>query len=408
MSSVFRIMFCLLAMVVAGSLGSCKTLDAVIAYDEIRTEMRTPATAGPARLVIVQGMPIVHLYGNAYDRGTQYGTLLHNQLQALHRCFEGLLAAPTQARMLAYADGQEESLPPEVREELQSMSDASGVPYMELVALNITPEFACSGLAAWNPNAGSSNDASLIMGRNGDYFSLDFFRDRGMILRVIHPHEGLAVAGVTFLGMIGSFTGMNEHGVAYGNMMVSNASGPARQNGGLAIQLALRKASMRANSAAEMGELLLHMKHVVPMNVMVADSKEALVLELAPGGRAIRRGDDGVVVAANHFLSPELRRREVTDARFESLTAAGHKHRDHMTVDQMKKALWDARRPDTNLQATIFEPAKMKMCVSINHVPATAGPYVTLDLVKLFAEPPSENVDEPPATTTQPQATTAP
>jgi hypothetical protein len=108
-----------------------------------------------------------------------------------------------------------------------------------------------------------------------------------------------------------------------------------------------------------------------------------------------------VLVVANHFLSPELRRREVTDARFESLLAAGHKHRDHMTVDQMKKALWDARRPDSNLQATIFEPAKMKMYVSINRMPATAGPYVTLDLVKLFAEPPSENVAPPLVSATE-------
>jgi hypothetical protein len=213
---------------------------------------------------------------------------------------------------------------------------------------------------------------------------------------------------VTFLGMIGSFTGMNEHGVAYGNMMVSNAAGPARQNGGLTIQLALRKAAMQSGSAAEMCALLRHMKHVVPMSVMVADPKEALVVELGPGGTAVRRGDDGVLVAANHFLSLELRRREVSDARFDSLLAAGRKHRDHMTVEQMKKALWDARRPDTNLQATIFEPAKMRMHVSINRVPATAGPYVTLDLVRLFAEPPSECVDQPPAPATQPQAKTIP
>jgi dipeptidase len=157
----------------------------------------------------------------------------------------------------------------------------------------------------------------------------------------------------------------------------------------LAIQLALRHAAARASSAAEMGELLRHMKHVVPMNVMVADPNEALVLELAPGGTAVRRGNDGVLVAANHFLSPELRRREVSDARSDSLLAAGRKHRDHMTVQQMKKALWDTRRPNSNLQATIFEPAKMRMYVSINRVPATAGPYVMLDLAKLFAEPPS-------------------
>ena len=108
-----------------------------------------------------------------------------------------------------------------------------------------------------------------------------------------------------------------------------------------------------------------------------------------------------MLVAANHFLWSKLRRREVVDSRFESLLAAGREHHDHMTVKQMKKALWDARRPDSNLQATIFEPAKMKMYVSINRVPATAGPYVTLDLVRLFAEPPSQSVG---TTTVRPEA----
>jgi len=366
----------------------------VIAYGQIRTEMRRPASAPPARMAIVEGMPVVHLYGSPQDRGTQYGTLLRKPLQAMHRCIDGILDALTKARMLAYADGQEEFLPAEIREELQAMSDTSGVPYMELVALNITPEFSCSGLATWIPStAGSTDDGGMIMGRNGDYFSLGFFQDRGMLVRVVHPREGAAVAGVTFLAMIGSFTGMNDRGVAFGNMMVSNAAGPARQTGGLTIQLALRQAAMRASSAAEMGELLRRIKHVVPMNVMVADRNEALVLELAPGGTGVRRGDDGVLVAANHFLSSELRRREVVDPRFESLLAAGRNHRDPMTVEQMKQALWDARRPKSNLQATIFEPAKMKMYVSINRVPATAGPYVTLDLAALFAELPSKSVE---------------
>ena len=392
----------LLLTAAAGSLASCKVLDGMSAYDQLYTDMRRPAVAPPARMEIVHGMPVVHLYGSPQERGTQYGTLLQKQLQELHRCLDGLMDTLTKARMLAYADSQEEFLPEEVREEIQAMADASDVPYMELVAFNITPEFACSGLAAWNDKAGASKDAGLLMGRNGDYFSVGLFQDRGMLVRVIHPQEGIPVVGVTFLSMIGSFTGMNEHGVAYGNMMVTNASGAGRQNGGLTIQLALRKAAMQAQSAAQMGELLRGMKHVVPMNVMVADRNEALVLELGPGGRAVRRGEGGVLVAANHFVSPEVRRRVVSDARFDSLLAAGRKHHDAMTVAQMKQALWDARRPASNLQATIFEPGKMKMHVSINRVPATAGPYVTLDLVKLFAEGPSQTVGRPSIPATQP------
>ena len=51
---------------------------------------------------------------------------------------------------------------------------------------------------------------------------------------------------------------------------------------------------MQARSAAQMGDLLRGMKHVVPMNVMVADRNEALVLELGPGERAVRRIGAGV------------------------------------------------------------------------------------------------------------------
>ena len=115
--------------------------------------MLRPATAPPARMTIVEGMPVVHLYGGPQERGTQYGTLLRNPLLAIHRCIDGILDAPTKARMLAYADSQEEFIPADIREELQAMSDASGVPYMELVALNITPEFSCSGLAVWDARA---------------------------------------------------------------------------------------------------------------------------------------------------------------------------------------------------------------------------------------------------------------
>jgi len=64
-------------------------------------------------------------------------------------------------------------------------------------------------------------------------------------------------------------------------------------------------------------------------------------------------------------------------------------HHDYMTVEQMNKALWGARRPDSEPKATGFEPARMRMCVSISRVPATAGPCVALDLARLSAEPPS-------------------
>jgi len=50
----------------------------------------------------------------------------------------------------------------------------------------------------------------------------------------------------------------------------------------------------------------------------------------------------------------------------------------------MKKALHAAMIPTMNIQAVVFEPGKMRMHVSINRVPAGAGPYRVFDLRKLL------------------------
>jgi hypothetical protein len=390
--SIFpRRLFIRLAAVAAASLGiSCKAVDGVLAYEEIGKRMRRPARVDGAWMDVYGRVPVVHVRGTPRDMGRQYGTLLAEPLRALHRSVHAFLGEKRRTRLLAYAERHEQHLPAAVREELQAMSDASGVPYVELVALNVVPKLACSGLAVWGEARAASADgpdgAALIMGRNADYFSLGF-TDRGMLVVVRRPSEGAATAGVNFLGMVGAFTGINAHGVAFGNMLVFNAAGPVAQPDGLTIQLAMRLVAEQSTTAQGMTSALCSQRHVIPMNVMLADATEALVLELAVGRSEVRRGERGVLVATNYFRTPGLRSASQPCRRFDTLTAAAERHRGRLGVAEMKKALHAARIPTMNLQAVIFEPAAMRMHVSINHVPASAGPYVALDLRKLFAQP---------------------
>jgi hypothetical protein len=54
------------------------------------------------------------------------------------------------------------------------------------------------------------------------------------------------VAAITFLGiMIGAFTGINEDGVAFGNMLVFNAADDRTDPAGFPVQLAMRLAASR-------------------------------------------------------------------------------------------------------------------------------------------------------------------
>lgn len=370
-----------LAAALVGGAISCKALDGWWAYQQLGWLLSKSAKSGPARMDVFGRVPVVHVYGTPRQMGEQYGTLLREPLRALRRCLHAFVDNRAMGKLLDYARRNEQYLPDSIREELKAVAEATGMPYVELVAMNVVPKLACSALAVWRDD--DANDPGLVMGRNAEYFSLGF-KDRGMLVVVYHPDKGQAVATVNFLGMIGAFTGINDRGVAFGNMLVFNAAGPPASKGGLTIQLALRVAAQRAQTAAQMAELLRQGQHVIPMNVMVADRGEALVLALAPGRTDVRRGDRGVLAATNYFRRSPMRTANVRCNRYDSLIAAGVERRGRMDAGQMIAALHAARIDELNLQAVVFEPGPMRMHVSINRIPASAGPYLTFDLRKLF------------------------
>jgi hypothetical protein len=388
MRRLWKIAMLLPALAMAGSLASCKLIDSWIAFDEIGHDLRAPASAPPARMDIVGGTPVLHLYGAPRERGDQYGRLLARPLRALHRCIVNMTSEERYAGVIAYARDHEAVLPPEVRAEIRAASDASGMPYLEMVALNITPTASCSALATWDDTAAETlpagapqPDSGLVMGRNADYYSYGF-TDRGMMVVVCHPDEGVPVVSVTFLGMVGAFTGMNARGVAFGNMLVPTTAN-LRHEDGLTIQLALRLSAERSATADEMARALEGLKHVIPMNVMVADRRHALAMELDGNHTIIRGGEHGVLVSTNHFLHLPIACVSDSCDRYAILQAAAREAGRPMTVEQMKKALWAAKGQE-NVQAVIFEPSRLRMHVSINHDPAAGGPYVVLDLHDLL------------------------
>ncbi|MHC4982195.1 MAG: C45 family autoproteolytic acyltransferase/hydrolase [Planctomycetota bacterium] len=355
---------------------------ALVYRHQIKAAMRTPAAHGRARLEIYEGVPVVHLYGSAEEMAAQYGALLKPALQALAKYGDSLLPAPTKKRLIEYARGQEPLLPEDIRRQLQALADASGVPYDDIVALNVVPRIRCTTLAVWGP---ATADGALIMGRNADYFGMGL-ADRGSLIVVCHSSEEKPVVLVSFLGMLGGFAGINSDGVAFGNMLVFNATGPRCQDGGLPVQLAMRLAAEKADDAQSMARELGNMKHVIPMNVMVADLRRAMLLELGLSDTVIRHGKNGVLAASNDFLEHPLRAGGVYCRRYNALVSAAAKHGGGMGVEEVKKALHAARIATMNIQAVIFEPAAMRMHVSINRCPASAGPYTQFDLRQLLED----------------------
>ncbi|MCF8362746.1 MAG: hypothetical protein K9G70_09015, partial [Prolixibacteraceae bacterium] len=190
------------------SLSGCQMYRAFNHIVNLQEEYRESKEDGVPRLEYYDSMPILHLYGSYGEMGEQYGTILNEQLQSLLVIGEGLFSNKKLKKYYNMADEVEPVVPDDIRLFIKGMAKTSGVSYRKLLALNIVPRTTCSVLAVWGE---ATADGELLMGRNADYNFQRVNKALGIIV-VKHPDEGLATISSTFLGLAGSFTGMNEKG----------------------------------------------------------------------------------------------------------------------------------------------------------------------------------------------------
>jgi acyl-CoA:6-aminopenicillanic acid acyl transferase len=361
----------------------CSYVGAFRARMRIKDKLFTEREYPPARVEVQDNIPVLHIYGTPEEMGTQYGTLMKGALQALHTYMISLLPEKYLERMRDFARRAEPALPAAIRVELKAIAAAAEMPYLDLVTINVIPRLSCSALAV----RGNVTGGPMLVGRNAEYPSLGL-SDRGSLMVVRHPKSGRATLSISFLGMAGAFTGVNEDGVTYANLLVFNAREDGVRLDALPIQLALRVAGERSTTTNAMIKAVRGQAHMIPMNVMVADAKSAAVIELGHSAQAVRIGEGNTLAASNFFVTPGLCSKEVNCPRRAGLLKAAKDKAGKFDVEAMKEALHAARLKDINLQAVVFEPAAMKMHLSINRIPASGGPYTTFDLRKLFARKP--------------------
>ena len=177
---------------------------------------RSVGTSDHPQVAVYGRTPVVTLRGTPEEMGRQYGSLMREPLQALAASIESAIPARLQRRLLELTHRAEPHLPDSVRQEIRAIADAADVRYDLLATMNTTTRIACTTIAARDPGG------HVVMGRNGDSFGMGF-GERAMAVVVRRPNQGHATISVNFLGMVGAFTGINDQGVAFGNMVVLNA-----------------------------------------------------------------------------------------------------------------------------------------------------------------------------------------
>ena len=332
------------------------------------------------------GVPILYLSGTPEEMGAQHGHLLGREVRALTRYLRGFLgpreleSAQARARELFLAH-----TPAAYLREAEALAAAAGLPLEQLLFAQWFTDmyrvFACTCV-------GAPSDEGPLLARNLDFPGQGYL-GRYSLLVVVHPQGKRPYVSVSWPGLLGVLSGMNE-GVALAVMVVHRAAPTA----GVPFQLAFRSALEEAGDAAGVEAHLRALSLTVSNNLMVVDrGGAARVLELEPGHVVTTRRPDGEgrVISTNHFLGqPEPWRPSLTHlsslVRYRKADRVAHAEPGPLSLDRARAALKETASATLTQQSMVFLPARGQMDLALrDEPPATDGRWVRLDVRALLA-----------------------
>lgn len=274
----------------------------------------------------------ITLSGSPDQMGAQHGALMAEiglEVPSLGPAFAKL------------ADGCEQAATrhtPELVEEMRAFADAAHIPYETLRTFTLTVPLqqtmpSCSVVAVMPER---SANGKLLVGRNYD-FAYNVSQEGATIYRT-HPVEGHAHIGSSDI-WIGREDGVNDAGLF---AAISATFIPGVQ-AGLPFWFIVRHVLEHCDTADEAIEWIRSVPHSQSRNYMLADSRQAAVVEASIDGVRIRRPENGILVMTNHPLHPDLAARTAfvpgdSPVRYDRLRALPDAS---ITRDDVKAALND-------------------------------------------------------------------
>jgi hypothetical protein len=350
--------------------------------------------AGNGELKYVNGLPVLTVGGTPEAMGRAVGALAVKPgarvLEYPRDLLKLLSAEGVMNWFVKGGNGMFRQFPPEYQKELEALVEGAGVARDPVVVGNtffdLKKVVACSAVLV---QAERSATGGPLLARNLDYPSLGYIHQYSLVT-VYRPAGKHAFAAVGFPGLVGCLSGINDAGLALGVLEVFDvkAGEPSFNAKGIPYALCLRKVLEECTSIDEAQKLLQRLPRTTTINLAVADRQGVASFEITPAHVVRRDARDGACVCTNHFCAPLLKPEEPVDVnasfeRFESLEKV-REERGKVTPDDLRKHLDTTNMGDLTLQTMVFEPATLKLHLSIGVRPASRGPLRTLDLAPLL------------------------
>ena len=339
-------------------------------------------TAPPATPQERLPFPIVELRGDAASLGSAHGTRFNAEIHTLIHAYLDTwfenpnlkFAAQTIAVMF---EGQ---LQPRHRQEIHALSAATGIDERDVMLANcfldVSPMTACSTIAL---PASASPDGVARFGRNLDFPSLNV-ADKYSVLIIYHPLGRNAFAAVSWPGMIGVLSGMNEHGLALANMEVTR---PQRFPQAVPYAVLYRTLLEECRTVKEAVALLEKSPRQTANNLMLMDATgDRAVVEITPEAITVRRAPENIaLISTNHHRGTDLDASGRCD-RYDLLHDTAKA--DYGRIDETAiKSMLNKVGGSMTMQSMIFEPANRAIVLSVGGN-AAKGKFYRVDLKRYF------------------------
>ena len=437
-----RIFFCLLNFSVMVSCGVSKSLEDrpdVSGYNQTKPQREKVndsvySIENNYLTKNYQGQWELYVSGDPYHRGLVTGALTEELFQYQETAFFGKVETLVPSKFKQYLLRKILAwynrkmylyIPEEYKAEILGLSKYAGntydeiaSPYMRVLYLHGAHDIGhamqdlalvgCSSFAVWGDK---TDDGSLLIGRNFDFYAGDDF-SKNKIIEFVSPTDGYKFMSVTWAGMIGVTSGMNEQGLT---VTINAGKSDIPWVAKTPISIVTREILQYASNIEEAIVIAKKRAVFVSESIFVgsANDKKAVLIETSPENFGVYEVENtDQLICTNHFQSEayandERNTEHIQDShsqyRYERLEELLSEHT--VVTPQIAAGILRNTKGLNNAtigygnekalnqllahHAIIFKPEQRLVWVSSN--PYQLGAFVAYDLNKVFAKAPNNN-----------------
>lgn len=270
----------------------------------------------------------------------------------------------------------------------------------------------CSSFAVWG---GNTHDGELLIGRNFDFYAGDDFA-KNKIISFVQPNNGYSYISVTWGGMSGVVSGMNNQGLT---VTINAGKSDIPLSAKTPIALVTKEILQYASTIEEAINIAKNKKVFVSEAILVGSAKDnkAVSIEISPKNFGIYQVNNANrLICSNHFKSDAYKNDKKNSKHIKESHSLYRYKRMEELLDKTQKVtpkkaveILRNRKGLKNMNigygnekalnqllahhAVVFKPKELKIWVSSN--PYQLGEFVCYDLNKVFDKFNRQNYSEP-------------